>query len=126
MIFVQPLYYNFLTTFSLILTLYSCSLSSFFSLYCFGPMRREHIKVVIKVVPNGCTYITTLYKIVYIVILHPNYFVKYLNCDIILKNKVPMAIHVVVLHEKIVLVTVIPKFLKSKFEWKITMTATNR
>jgi len=30
MIFVQPLYYNFLTTFSLILTLYSYSLSSFF------------------------------------------------------------------------------------------------
>jgi len=59
MIFVQPLYYNFLTTLSLILTLYFYSLSSFFSLYCFGPMRREQIKVVIKVVPIGCTYITT-------------------------------------------------------------------
>jgi hypothetical protein len=62
MIFVQPLYYNILTTFSLILTLYSYFLSSFslsLSLYCFGPMRREKMKVVIKVVPNGCTYITT-------------------------------------------------------------------
>jgi len=61
--FVQPLYYNFLTTFSLILTLYSYSLSSFFSLYCFGPMRRGKMKVVIKVVTNGCTYITTLFFI---------------------------------------------------------------
>jgi hypothetical protein len=59
MIFIQPLYYNFLTTFSLILTLYSYSLSSFFSLYCFGPMRREKMKVVNKVVTNGCIYITT-------------------------------------------------------------------
>ena len=59
MIFVQPLYYNLLTTFSLILTLYSYYISSFFSLYCFGPMKREKMKVVIKVVPNGCTYITT-------------------------------------------------------------------
>jgi len=52
MIFVQPLYYNFLTNFSLILTLYSYTLSSFFSLYYFGPMRRRKIKVV----PNGCIY----------------------------------------------------------------------
>jgi len=60
MIFVQSLYYNFLTTFSLILTLHSYNLFSFFSLYCFGQMRREKMKVVIKVVSNGCTYITTL------------------------------------------------------------------
>jgi len=63
MIFVQPLYYNFLTTFSLILTLYSYSLSSFFSLYCFGPMKREKMKVVIKILSNDCTYITTPLKI---------------------------------------------------------------
>jgi len=64
MIFVQPLCYNFLITFSLILTLYFYSLSSFFFLYCFGPMKREKMKVVNKVVTNDCTYITTLnYKL---------------------------------------------------------------
>jgi hypothetical protein len=36
------------------------SLFLFLSLYCFGPMRREKIKVIIKVVLNGCIYITTL------------------------------------------------------------------
>jgi hypothetical protein len=36
----------------------SYSLSSFFSLHCFRPMKTEKMKVVIKVVQNGCTYIT--------------------------------------------------------------------
>ena len=61
MIFVQPLYYNFLTTFFLILTLYFYSLSSFFSFYCFEPMRRKKVKVIVKVVPDSFTYITTLF-----------------------------------------------------------------
>jgi len=44
MIFVQPLYYNFLSHIHIIFL---------FSLYCFGPMKREKMKVVIKVVTNG-------------------------------------------------------------------------
>jgi hypothetical protein len=50
MIFVQPFYDNFNTTFSLILTWCIYPLSSFFSLYCFWPMRRKRSKVVKKVV----------------------------------------------------------------------------
>jgi hypothetical protein len=58
MIFVQPFSNNFLTIFSLILALSSYSLSSFFSLYYFWPIKRERIKVVVKVVPKSCTNIT--------------------------------------------------------------------
>jgi len=46
MIFVQPFCDNLLTTFSLILTLYSYSLSSFFSLHWFWPMKKEKKEVV--------------------------------------------------------------------------------
>jgi len=53
-IFVQPFCENFLTTFSLILTFFSYFLSSFFSLNCFWPMKRERKEVVTKVVLNGC------------------------------------------------------------------------
>jgi len=58
MIFVQPFYDNFLTIFSLILTLYFYSLSSFFSLYCFEPIEREKMKVV----TYSCIFITTLFR----------------------------------------------------------------
>ena len=61
MIFVQPFSNNnFLTIFSLILTLSSYSLSSFFSLYYFLPIKGEKTKVVIKIVPKSCRNITTL------------------------------------------------------------------
>jgi len=60
MIFVQSICENFLTIFSLILTLYVYSLSSLFSLHCFWPMKRERKEVVTKVVGNSCSNITPL------------------------------------------------------------------
>jgi len=57
------LYNHFITTFlqlSLSYSHYVLLLSFFFSLYYFGSMKREQMKVVIKVVSNGYTYITTL------------------------------------------------------------------
>jgi len=62
MIFVQPFCDNFLTTFSLILALLYYSLSSFFSLHCFRPMKREKKEIVTKVVPNDCSNIITQKK----------------------------------------------------------------
>jgi hypothetical protein len=50
MIFWQPLFDNFWTTFSLILTWCCYPLSSFFSLHCFWPIRSEKNKGVNKVV----------------------------------------------------------------------------
>jgi hypothetical protein len=50
MISWQPLFDNFCTTFSLILTWCWYPLSSFFSLHCFWPIRSEKNKVVNKVV----------------------------------------------------------------------------
>ena len=54
MIFVQPLYDNFLTTFSLILTLFSYFLSPLF----LTNEKREK-EIVTKVVSNDCSNITT-------------------------------------------------------------------
>ena len=61
MIYAQPFFNNFFTIFSLILTLSFYSLSSFFSLYYFLPIKEGKIKVVIKIVPKSCTSIITLY-----------------------------------------------------------------
>ena len=61
MIYAELFSNNFLTTFSFILTLSSYSLSFFFSLYYFWPIKLEKIKVVIEVVPKSCTYIITFF-----------------------------------------------------------------
>jgi len=53
------IYNNFLTTFFLILTLNSYFISSFFSLHCFWPMKKERKEIVTRVVPNGCSNIIT-------------------------------------------------------------------
>jgi len=58
MIFVQPLCDSFFTILSLIFTIYFYSLSSFFSFYCFEPIKRYKMKVV----TYGCTYITTHFE----------------------------------------------------------------
>jgi hypothetical protein len=50
MIFWQPLFDNFWTTFSFILTWCCYPLSSFFSLHCFWPIKSARNKVVNKVV----------------------------------------------------------------------------
>jgi len=64
-IFVQLFFNIFLITFShthiIFLFLF---FSFFFSLYCFGPIKREKIKVIIKIVTNSLINIVTfLYKI---------------------------------------------------------------
>ena len=58
MIFVHPLYDNFLTTFSHTHIIFLLSLPFFLSIVL-DQLRREKMKVVIIVVTNGCTYITT-------------------------------------------------------------------
>jgi len=51
------------TTFSLILSLYFYSFSSFFSLYYFCPIRKEEKRLSIKLFDFGCPNITPIWLI---------------------------------------------------------------